>query len=83
MKRCLEAESIDVVASRKKINREKMKRHLMAESHDSAATQRSNNNTPKKRKQQGWQHNVNTTPPPRRRPKGQLGQKLIAGQQSQ
>ncbi len=58
MKRCREAESIDVVASRKKIYRENKKRHCMAESCDAAATQKSNNNTSKKRKRQGWQHNV-------------------------
>jgi hypothetical protein len=37
MKRCHEAESIDVVALHKKINRENMTRLCMAESHDSAA----------------------------------------------
>jgi hypothetical protein len=52
-KRCQEAESIDVVASCKKINRENMKRHCMAESHDAAATLRSNNNTSKKIKWHG------------------------------
>jgi hypothetical protein len=70
MKRCREAESIDVVASCKKINRENMKRNCMAESHDAAATPRSNNNTPKKIKWQGWQHNVNVTPLPRGRSNG-------------
>jgi hypothetical protein len=79
MKRCPEAELIDIVASRKKINRENMKRHCMAESHDAAATPRSNNNTSKKRKRQGWQHNVNMTPPPRRLPKGRPRQKIDSG----
>jgi hypothetical protein len=37
-----------------------MKRHHMAESHDTAATQKSNKNTSKKRKRQGWQRNVST-----------------------
>jgi hypothetical protein len=60
MKRCCKAESIDVVASRKKINRDNMKRHCMAESHDIAATQKSNDNTSKRRKRQGWQYNVST-----------------------
>jgi hypothetical protein len=32
----------------------------MAESHDTAATQKNNGNTSKKRKRQGWQHNVST-----------------------
>ncbi len=50
MKRCREAESIDLAATRKKIDRENKKRHCMAESHDAAATRRSNNNTSKKRK---------------------------------
>ncbi len=60
MKRGCKAESIDVVASCKKINRENKMRHSMAESHDAAATQKSNNNTSKMRKRQGWQHNVTT-----------------------
>ncbi len=63
MKICREAENKDVVASRKKINRENMKRHCMAESHDTATTLRSNVNTSKMIKWQVWQHNVNTTPP--------------------
>jgi hypothetical protein len=83
MKRCHEAESIDVVASCKKINRENMKRHCMVESHDTAATPRSNNNTSKKRKQEGQQQYVNTTPPQRRQPKGWPRQKMIAGRWSQ
>ncbi len=53
MKRCCKAERLDIVASCKKIKRENMKRHCMAESHDIAATQRSNDNTSKKRNQQG------------------------------
>ena len=44
----------------KKYIRKNMKRHCMAENHDTAATQRSNNNTSKKRKWHGWQHNVST-----------------------
>jgi hypothetical protein len=40
--------SIDVAATRKKIDRENKKRHHMAESHDAAATQKSNKNTSKK-----------------------------------
>jgi hypothetical protein len=65
MKRCCKAESVDVVASRKKIDRENMKRHCMAESHDIAATQRSNNNTSKQRKWQGQQQNFNMATQPR------------------
>ncbi len=83
MKRCCKAESVDVVASRKKIDRENMKRHCMAESHDIAATQRSNNNTSKQRKWQGQQQNFNMATQPRWQPKGQPRQKLIAGRRSQ
>ncbi len=84
MKRCHEADSIDIVASRKKFNRENMKRHRMAESHEAAVTQRSNDNTSKNRKQHGRQHNVvNKAPPPRRWQKGWPRQKLIAGRRSQ
>jgi hypothetical protein len=49
-----------VAATRRKIIRENMKRHCMAESHDAAAAQRSNNNASKKRKRHGWQHNIST-----------------------
>jgi hypothetical protein len=38
MKRCCKAESIAVVASHNKIDRENMKRYCMAENHDAAAT---------------------------------------------
>jgi hypothetical protein len=60
MKRCCEAETIDVAATCKKIIRENMKRHCMAENHDAAATRRSNDNISKKRKWHDWQHNVST-----------------------
>jgi hypothetical protein len=60
MKRCRKAESIDVAATHKKIIRENMKRHCMAENNDAAATQKSNKNKSKKRKQQGRQHNGST-----------------------
>ncbi len=53
-------ESIDVLEPCKKIIRENLKRHFMAESHDTAAAGRSNDNTSKKRKRNGQQHNVST-----------------------
>jgi hypothetical protein len=53
MKRCRKAEIIDTAATRKKINRENMKKLCEAESTDAAATQKSKSNASKKRKPQG------------------------------
>jgi hypothetical protein len=50
MKRCRKAESIDVSATRKKIIRENIKRHCMAESHGAAATQKKQQQYIKKEK---------------------------------